>query len=124
MIFWLTVAAIAFAVGIVGIIGYKKTKQYQSSNTFFIFMAAFGIMIAILIVFCVAYLYMDYIEWETSFELMRESCWNFQPTNPNFVNVYDVREANAKLFEYQASFIIYRKYGVIPGRVMNIFPIL
>lgn len=123
MIFWFIIAAIAFAAGVIGIIGYKKTEWYQASNTFFIFMAALGIMAAILIIFCVVCLYMDYIEWEAGFELMREAYWNFEPTNPNFVNVYDIGEANAELFEYQSSFIRYGKYSIIPERVMSISPI-
>lgn len=123
MIFWLVIAAIVFAVGVIGIIGYKKTTWYQSSNTFFLFMAALGIMVAILIISCAVCLYMDYIEWEAGFELMREAYWNFEPINPNFVNVYDIGEANAKLFEYQSSFIKYGKYGIIPERVMSIPPI-
>lgn len=123
MIFWLVIAAIAFIVGIVGIIGCKKTEWYQLSNIFFIIMAAISFTIAVSIIFCVVCLYMNYIEWEVSFELMREAYWNFEPINSNFVNVYDIGEANAKLFEYQSSFIRYGKYGIIPERVMSIPPI-
>lgn len=123
MTFWIFIITICVIACIISIIYIKKSKF--SNDALMLFSLLSGIMsflITIIVVCC----WMDYINFEHSFVIQKQTYEEIaaseNPINDLYLTI-DIIGANAELADYQASKNIYGPFTIVPDRVLDITPI-
>lgn len=120
---WFIISAILLLMGVIGAICLKR-HPYQDG--FFIVMIV-GFVVGAIILLCVGAYAVDYITFESKFEIQREIytaiSTQTNPSNDNLIYIMDAVNSNSELAEYQASYKTYGVFSVVPARVMDIKPI-